>query len=109
MVVAVFALAVNFSMANSPYIHQENVSMIAFQREVVITIPAANPGNAANTIKWIQKILYLSKEHQSIVIVSILVNLFTYAKNPILLSILTVSRAIIHRNKIWRCLLDQSL
>ena len=109
MVVAVFALAVNFSMANSPYIHQENVSMIAFQREVVITIPAANPRNAANTIKWIQKNLYLSKEHQSIVIISILVNLFTYAKNPILLSILTVSRAIIHRNKIWRCLLDQSV
>ena len=51
MVVAVFALAVNFSMANSPYIHQENVSMIAFQRELVITIPAANPKNAAITIK----------------------------------------------------------
>ena len=57
---------------------------------------------------WIKNTTYLLKEHRSIVVVSIVVvDVFTYTKKEIFLSILTVSKFNIHRNKTWCCLLDK--
>ena len=64
---------------------------------------ALYPRNFAHCKVGVKSIVF---KHQSIVFASIVVvHLFTYAKNAILLSILTVSRVAIKRNKTWCYLL----
>ena len=111
-----FAWAANVSMANAwnlfRTLQKQNIGMLEFQREVVMTILAYSE-KISQKGHWcfqemlqpmwslIPKITSLWKAHQNIVTVNtVMIDHSIYARNAMLSYTLTVSRSIIHETQI---------
>ena len=111
-----FAWAANVSMANAwnlfRTLQKQNIGMLEFQREVVMTVLAYSE-KISQKRHWcfqemlqpmwslIPKITSLWKAHQNIVTVNtVMIDHSIYARNAMLSYTLTVSRSIIHETQI---------